>query len=61
MWDLIIANFTGFAYGDRVTVAYAPWGFNRTTGYPVCDAAHPTASGYIELGQGLAFALNNLL
>lgn len=64
IWDAIIETYIN--YDSRVTIAYAPWGLDRDDGYPKTDdvhtnGVHPDASGYVELGQGLAFALNNLL
>ena len=66
MWDAIIANYEGDIHNTRVSVAYAPWFLDRDEGYPKTDdvhtnGVHPDASGYVQLGQGLAAKLNELL
>ena len=66
MWDAIIETYEGNKYDARVSVAYAPWGLDRDDGYPKTagvhnNGLHPDESGHLELGEGLAFSLNNLL
>ena len=64
MRTLIIDTYSD--YDVRVHISTAPYFLDRDDGYPKTEGVHnngvhPDASGYVQLGSGLANVLNNLL
>jgi lysophospholipase L1-like esterase len=55
----LVTKYAGGIYNERVDCSYEAIMLDRKNGY--ADGVHPNASGYVDLGNGLAPYINNYL
>lgn len=65
LWIEIVETFANGVYDERVDVSYGAIFVDRDGGYPKtdgvhADSVHPSVSGCLQLGTGLAMTLNKL-